>query len=283
MLKPNQNAGGQNAGQAQNVPAEGSSTGSMVDPFEAIFNNTQSQLLFNEDSGELDVSSFFGEEEGTEGDNTEVIDPISDGGEGNDDGKNPPPPDNFAAKMQGLESTVDKLSQVVIAMAGRLTNQQQQQQPVEEPQIDFSDAGQLSNFIAKTVQDAVRNATRGLSQDNQEVKLHMGLARAQAKYGDDFQAKLPMIGQLMQTDPEKWTFETAYDFISKLVPKTDGSAKPVVKQPATVNGNVVAQKAASLQSQADGGQAAVQKPNGVQKVKDIDQALNMAIAQMTRK
>ena len=265
----------------------------MSDPIEDIFSGKGDTAGFflDENSGTLDISSFFGEEEGEQAaeDSTE---------EGDSNNLNVQEPEQAKqpvtaadARLASLEQNFEKLATILVAMAnGKNIAGGQQQVAEPEPELDLSDSKSLAGFITKAVQDAVEQATGGLKQSNEEVKLHMSLARAQQRYGADFQAKLPAVAKLMQTDPNKWTFESAYEFIKTLTPsapaKPDGSqqTKEVPKvQPQKVNIQKVIDKANSMKSDADSGMAPEQTRTAGRKISSIEGALDAALAQLSRK
>lgn len=246
-----------------------------VDTFADMFSSNAKQFLIGEDDGNLDFN--FSTEDGKDVDE-DTIDAKIETEDSSNLKQEEVVPSTMYSKIQAMEQTIEKLSQVVIALASGSQHQPKDNQ-AEEPELDLSDTKSLVSMIKQSVQQAVTEATAGMGRDMQETKLRVDYANTVAKYGADFQTKLPSIGQLMQSDP-KWTFESAYQFVNTLIPKVtkDSTAS---KAPVILDKQAITDRARSLRSEADQGQLRAET-NGNGQVKSVRQALDLAFDQLSQ-
>jgi hypothetical protein len=228
---------------------------------------------FDEQTGELNLDDWFKSQPLDEDKAPEVDEKLLDQTEPNSNNLNSVA-SPIDAKIAQLEGTIEKLATVVIALSNGRQSNNPELPPQEEP--DFSDSRQLASFIKQTVMEAVTAATKGVTESSQEMRLRMDYSTTLAKYGDAFTQLLPQVGKLMQTDPEKWTFDTAFQFIKSLSP---GSSNAITATKPAINVAELTKKADALVSEADKGKSGMPAPKLNGKV-SLESALNAALVSL---
>ena len=100
---------------------------------------------------------------------------------------------------------------------GFLNGYGQQQDPAYGggQQLDLSNPAALMQVVNQSVAQIVQKALQPYSKSMEDMKVRMEFSQAAAMYGPDFQAKLPMMKAMMDSDPNasSLSFSTLYQMI----------------------------------------------------------------------
>lgn len=193
-----------------------------------------------------------------------------------------PPQSPSNDRVSALENQLGQVTQLMTAF---IQNQNQRGQQVQEPELDDTDPQSVQNYINQSIQSAVAKLQQPIQQsihDQQRQMLEMQFQTASAKYGDDFNKKLPLIGVLIKSDPNL-SFDQAYQMIKQSIgePAKQHSPAPVTTtQPrkTVVNASEVATRAAKLSTE-NGVTAEQSKPSHYKTPKEaFEAALEQVLA-----
>lgn len=208
------------------------------------------------------------------------------------------PNDPAVTKIAQLEQNVQYLSQALTAMlqqqqaggTGGGAIQQQQQAPQE---IDFNQPGALMNAVNQAVGQAVQSALKPHMETLGDMRTRIDFSTTAAMFGQDFTNKLPIIKQLVDSDPKSnLTFEGAYRMI-KAVENAIGQGNrfgangdsivqnPQQNQFQQLNPQQLVQRAQQIATDGQNGVNNFQTQGGQPQINNVGDAFNLAWSQLT--
>jgi hypothetical protein len=161
-------------------------------------------------------------------DNTNAVDSdksseASDGASASDSGKSDDP---VESRFQSLESSVDKITELLETLATGLKNQQTQQSNNDNVDED-DDIPLTKKEIKKLLQESISESLKPIQRESYEEKEQRVVTSLLQKHGKEFQDAVPAMKEILSINPDLGV-QKAWDTVQKI-----RGSKPVEKPKAT--------------------------------------------------
>lgn len=176
------------------------------------------ELVFGkpEESEESEDSNDLNEDESEETDAEDSEDEDSEASGGEDDSESGDSDiDPVESRFQALESSVDKLTDLLESIAGKLTNSKPKEKEEIEDDTDFEEEPLTKKALTKLIKDVVSEAVQPLNRESKEQKEVAVVNSLLTKHGEEFKASVPAMKELLAINPDMGVAK-AWEMVQKI-------------------------------------------------------------------